>query len=90
MDKETLLCFINTLIDRHSSDSVSVRQLRDILAEQQAAPELLELIDQVLYASNEIRQMKRMKKKGKTLSEEDIREAERKHRRFVEENAGRC
>ena len=87
MDKETLLRFINTLIDRHSSDSVSVYQLRDVLAEQQAAPELLKLIDQVLYASNEIWQAK---KEGIPLSEEDIREAERKHRKFVEENAGRC
>ncbi len=87
MDKETLLRFINTLIDRHSSDSVSVCQLRDVLAEQQAAPELLKLIDQVIYASNEIWQAK---KEGIPLSEEDIREAERKHRKFVEENAGRC
>ena len=87
MDKETLLRFINTLIDRHSSDSVSVRQLRDVLAEQQVPQELLKLVDQVLYASTEIWQTK---KEGVTLTEEDIREAERKHRKFVEENAGRC
>ena len=87
MDKETLLRFINTLIDRHSSDSVSVRQLRDVLAEQQVPQELLKLVDQVLYASTEIW---KTKKEGVTLTEEDIREAERKHRKFVEENAGRC
>lgn len=87
MDKETLLRFINTLIERHPSDTVSVYQLRDILAEQQVPQELLKLIDQVLYASTEIWQTK---EEDFPLTEEDIREAERKHRKFVEENAGRC
>lgn len=87
MDKETILRFINTLIERHPSDSVSVHQLRDILAEQQAPSELIALVDQVLHASTEIWQMKQ---KNITLTEEDIREAERLHRKHVEERAGRC
>ena len=87
MDKDQLMRFINTILERRPSDTMVFSQLADILKEQNAPQEYLDLIEIVDSAHRHV--MEAFEKKSE-VTESDLREAERKHRKDLEERAGRC
>lgn len=87
MDKDQLMRFINTILERRPSDTMVFSQLAEILKEQNAPQEYLDLIEIVKSAHWFVTET--FKKKAE-VTESDLREAERKHRKIMEERAGRC
>ncbi len=97
MDKKTLLAFVNRILSGSNNTNVGIHrvsQLRDILIEQQADAELIELLEKILER-NEYFELKQIMKTKSAVDEADFEiAAQRVEQRRIEEEQnrlyGRC
>ena len=87
MSKEQLLRFIEVIFERNKSTSYALHQFMDILKDEGAPKEYLDIvktcIDGFYVISNAVESRSQ-------VTENDIREAEAWYRKIQEERAGRC
>ena len=93
MNRESLLAFMQRILENGSAlkSSVSLRQLATILEQQNADPELVNLVDLTLNAISEAKEAA----KGPVLTEETLRIAirraeDRRRREAAARSQGRC
>lgn len=87
MDKEQLMRFINILTERRESSVLVFRQLAEILKEQNAPREYVDLVEIMDNAYSFVHKTYQEKHK---LTESDLRAADREYRKQLAERAGRC
>lgn len=87
MSKDQLLDFIKVIFERNPSTSFVLHQFKDLLQEEGAPREYIDIIDKCIdgfYIIN------KAVKERSMITDRDIREAEAWHRKIQEERAGRC
>ncbi|MBO4652446.1 MAG: hypothetical protein J5649_03920 [Lachnospiraceae bacterium] len=87
MDKDQLLRFISLIVERSVSHTLALDQLSDILKEQNAPQELIDLVK---FSCDGFLDVRRAIERNSELTEKDIRDAEAEYRRRQEQNIGRC
>jgi hypothetical protein len=87
MSEQQLLRFISTLMERSLGNISALRQFGEMLKEEGAPDKYIELVES---AQNGYFWLHDIVERTHMLTEQDIRGAEAKYRKMLEERQGRC